>query len=125
MRELTARAIAGCPVEIAMTVIGGCWKLTLVQALIKSNSSLRYSELRQEAGDISDRTLTRQLRELEADGIVIRTVYAEVPPRVDYELTEIGRSLGPLITAIQGWGDEWLRAKTLEQPVLSRSSTDL
>ncbi|BAU95362.1 MarR family transcriptional regulator [Corynebacterium suranareeae] len=119
MRDLTARAIVGCPVETAMTVIGGCWKLTLIQALIDSNVPLRYSELRDKAGEISDRTLTRSLRELESDGIVVRTAYAEVPPRVEYELTDIGRSLAPIISAIQTWGDEWLHSYSkLSSPLI-------
>lgn len=104
MRSLTVRAMEGCPLKTAMILICDCWKVTLIQALLDANSSLRYSELRDAAGEISDRTHTRQLRELTDDGLVIREVYPEVPPRVEYALTPTARRLEPIFAEHQTWG---------------------
>lgn len=109
MREVTKKAAAGCPVEVAITVIGGCWKLTIIQSLL--TETRRYGELKRALGDVSDRTLTRQLRELEADGLVDRTVFPEVPPKVEYSLTPLGRSLEDIVGTIDAWGQRWLAAQ--------------
>lgn len=104
MRNRTVRAMEGCPFKTAMMLICGCWKVTLIQALLDANRPLRYSELRDAAGEVSDRTLTRQLRELADDGLVICEVYPEVPPRVEYALTPTARRLEPIIAEHQAWG---------------------
>lgn len=91
-----------CPVEVAISVLGGTWKLTLVKYLL--DGTRRFGELRRAVPEVNARTLTRQLRELEEDGIVLRTVYAEVPPKVEYSLTELGKSLEPIVGAMGEWG---------------------
>lgn len=91
-----------CPVEVAISVLGGSWKLTLVKHLL--DGTRRFGELRRAVPEVNARTLTRQLRELEDDGIILRTVYAQVPPKVEYSLTELGRSLEPLVEEMNAWG---------------------
>lgn len=91
-----------CAVEVALNVIGGKWKGVVLYHL--SHSTLRFSELKRKMPGITQRMLTKQLRELEADGIVNRTVYPEVPPRVEYNLTELGVSLEPIINELLNWG---------------------
>lgn len=94
-----------CPVEVAVSVLGGTWKLTLVKHLL--GGTRRFNELGRLVPLANTKTLTRQLRELEADGIVQRTVYPEVPPRVEYALTELGRSLEPIVVGMDSWGAEF------------------
>ena len=101
-RAAVTRAISVCPVEVAVAVIGGAWKMTAVKHLHQRTH--RFGELRRAVGPVTPRVLTRQLRELEADGIVARTVYAEVPPRVEYSLTPLGHSLGALVDQLDAWG---------------------
>lgn len=91
-----------CPVEVAISVLGGTWKLTLVKHLL--DGTRRFGELRRAVPEVNARTLTRQLRELEEDGIVRRTVYPEVPPKVEYALTGLGQSLEPIVQAMDAWG---------------------
>jgi DNA-binding HxlR family transcriptional regulator len=97
----------GCSVEATLEVIGGKWKGVILYHLTTSGT-LRFSELQRLKPDLSPRILTAQLRELEADGVVSRKVYAVVPPKVEYSLTDAGKSLKPLILAMQRWGDEHL-----------------
>ncbi|MGG7464991.1 MULTISPECIES: winged helix-turn-helix transcriptional regulator [unclassified Plantibacter] len=111
MRDKTAAAIAICSVETTVSIIGGCWKLTIIQELL--DRTLRYGELRRAVGEVTDRVLTRQLRELEEDGLVHREVYAEVPPRVEYSLTPMGQTLRGLVREMDSWGQAWVA----EQPV--------
>lgn len=92
-----------CPVEVTLEVIGGKWKAVLVFYL-KRGGAHRFAELRRKVPGISDRVLTRQLRELEADGVVRREVFPEVPARVEYSLTTYGESLGPVTEAMCAWG---------------------
>jgi DNA-binding HxlR family transcriptional regulator len=95
----------GCPVEATLAVIGGKWKAVLIFHLMHSGPH-RFAELRRKTTGISDRVLTRQLRELATDGIVQREVFPEVPPRVEYSLTEYGQSLGPVTEAMCQWGKQ-------------------
>jgi len=97
-----------CVVDAALDVIGGKWKGMIVYQLL-SAGPLRFNALRREVGDITQRMLTKQLRELEDDGLVSRTVYAEVPPRVEYRLTAGGAALAPVIAALKTWGEDHLR----------------
>ncbi len=92
----------GCDVEATLSVIGGRWKPILVCRLLSGRK--RFSELCRLAPNATERMITLQLRELEADGIISRHVFREVPPRVEYEATEMGRSLQPIIEAMQDWG---------------------
>ncbi|WP_063060537.1 winged helix-turn-helix transcriptional regulator [Nocardia sienata] len=96
-----------CTVEAAMEVVGGKWKMAIVNHLF--DGTLRFGELRRAMPTITQRMLTRQLRELEADGLVSRTVYAEVPPRVEYDLTELGVSLRPVAGLLGSWGEQYRR----------------
>jgi len=101
-----------CPIEAALAVIGGLWKPLILFALL--DGKLRFGELSRIVSGATQRMLTLQLRELEADGIITRTVYAEVPPRVDYQLTDAGRSLEPLLRSLHEWGFEHLNRRTSE-----------
>jgi len=93
----------GCPVEATLAVIGGKWKGVVLWHLMEG--TLRFSEIRRRLPSVTQRTLTNQLRELEADGLLIRTVYPEVPPKVEYRLSARGRSLAPVILALKAWGE--------------------
>ncbi|MEB8127664.1 transcriptional regulator [Staphylococcus succinus] len=94
--------------DLALSVIGGRWKIAIIYHLLQSNR-LRLSELQNKLPDINQRMLIRQLRELEQDKIIERTVYPVVPPKVDYILTEIGLSLDKVVYAICDWGDDYLK----------------
>jgi DNA-binding HxlR family transcriptional regulator len=93
----------GCPLEATLQVIGGKWKAVILYYLMHEGTH-RFAELRRKIARISERMLTQQLRELEADDVVHREVYAEVPPRVEYSLTDYGRTLGPVTAALCDWG---------------------
>ena len=92
-----------CAVETALATIGGKWKLRIYD-LLRKGQSVRYCLINNELGDISEKTLTAQLREMEQDGIITRVVYAEVPPRVEYKLTPLGESLQAVFEALANWG---------------------
>jgi DNA-binding HxlR family transcriptional regulator len=91
-----------CPVEITVAVTGGKWKPMIIYRLL--DGPRRFGELRRLVGSPSQRSITMQLRELEVDGIVERRVFAEVPPRVEYSLTDFGRTLTPVMLAMRDWG---------------------
>ncbi len=92
----------GCDVEATLSVIGGRWKPVIVCHLLGGKK--RFGELRRLIENATERMITLQLRELEADGVVSRQVYAEVPPRVEYDVTDFGRSLEPILELMQQWG---------------------
>ncbi|MGJ1386267.1 winged helix-turn-helix transcriptional regulator [Sphingobacterium spiritivorum] len=94
--------VESCNLTYAVCKIGGRWKLLILCKL--ENGKLRFSELRNQINGITERMLTLQLRELEKEGLVKRTVYAEVPPRVDYELTAIAKELVPIWSQLSQWG---------------------
>ena len=100
MKRLNGKS--GCAVEVTLSVMGGTWKPIVLFHLLRGKK--RFGELQRSIGGITQRMLTLQLRELEAAGIVERTVYAEVPPRVDYALTALGHSLEPVLLAMRDWG---------------------
>ena len=91
-----------CAVEATVSLIDGKWKCVILHHLLEGTA--RFNGLRRRLPEITPRMLTAQLRELEADGLVRRTVYAEVPPKVEYDLTELGRSLEPIIAVLRTWG---------------------
>ena len=93
----------GCPVETTLDVIGGKWKGIILYHLIDGKK--RFNEFRKLYPAITQRMLTLQLRELEKDGIVHREIYKEIPPKVEYSLTEFGRSLEPIILLLKDWGE--------------------
>ncbi|MHB1513793.1 MAG: winged helix-turn-helix transcriptional regulator [Acidiferrobacter sp.] len=96
----------GCPVEACLEVIGGKWKGVILFHVL--GGTKRFGELSRLLPAVTQRMLTRQLRELEADGIVIRTVYAEVPPKVEYSLSPFGKTLAPVLEVLRDWGSEYL-----------------
>ncbi|MDV3351860.1 helix-turn-helix domain-containing protein [Leptothoe sp. LEGE 181152] len=103
----------GCDVEATMSVIGGRWKPILICHLLDGRK--RFGELRRLTPNATERMITLQLRELEADGVVARHVYAEVPPRVEYELTEFGQSLKPILVVMQDWGHAFKAHRLAEE----------
>ncbi len=98
------------PMELTLEVVGGKWKSLLVYHLL--DAPLRFSELRRQVPGITEKMLTQQLRELERDGIVSRTVFPEVPPRVEYVATEHGRTLKPVLEAMCHWGRHHWQQRT-------------
>lgn len=101
------------PVELAMSRIGGVWKMPILWRL--KSKILRYGELRKAIHHISDKMLTTQLRELEADGYIDRKVYAQVPPKTEYSLTEKGKAVIPIINTIREYGLELMREEGIEE----------
>jgi len=104
MRFDTYDCSDGCPVEAALEQIAGKWKGLIIYHLM--GGTLRFNELGRRVGGVTQRSLTKQLRELEGDGIVHRKVYAEVPPRVEYSLTQKGQKLHDVISALHAWGQQ-------------------
>ena len=102
MRHDTYNCNQGCPVEATLEIIGGKWKGVILYHLLER--TYRFGELKRTMPGITQRMLTKQLRELEADGIIHRKVYAQVPPKVEYSLTEVGESLRNVITMMRDWG---------------------
>ena len=94
-----------CPVETTLMVIGDKWKVLILRDLM--NGTMRFGQLRKSVGGISQKVLTTQLRDMEAKGLVTREVFAEVPPRVEYTLTETGYSLKPVLDAMERWGMDY------------------
>lgn len=95
-------ALPACPVEVTLTLISNKWKVLILRDLMPGTK--RFGELRKSIGSVTQKMLTAQLREMESDGLISRTVYAEVPPRVEYTLTELGYSLKPILEAMLNWG---------------------
>ena len=113
MQDLTAKTYdctAGCPVEATLDLIDGKWKAIILYHLL--DGTLRFNELKRRLSRITQRMLTRQLRELEEVGLINRTIFAEMPPRVEYALTPHGRSLEPVIRALWIWGDAYLSRRS-------------
>ena len=96
-----------CPVEAALDVIGGKWKGVIAFHLMEKGV-MRFNEIRRQIPNAPRRTITRQLRELEADGVIHREVYAVVPPKVEYSLTEFGNTLAPILLLLRDWGDQYI-----------------
>ena len=104
---------SGCPVEATLELIGGKWKGLVLYHLLEG--TLRFSELRRKTPSVTQRMLTRQLRELESAGLVVRTVHAEVPPRVEYRLSAEGETLRPVIWALRDWGRTYLAPRLRDE----------
>ena len=92
-----------CPVETTLMLIGDKWKVLILRDLMPGTK--RFGELKKSIGSVSQKVLTAQLRDMVESGLVNRTVYAEVPPRVEYSLTDLGRSLKPILDAMRNWGE--------------------
>jgi DNA-binding HxlR family transcriptional regulator len=113
----------GCPVEATLDVIGGRWKGVILFHLL--GGTRRFGELRKLLPGVTQRMLTLQLRELEADGVVRREVYREVPPKVEYSLTEFGASLEPILVQMRDWGERYNgRMAAIRHEVVERMEAD-
>lgn len=102
---LTKEEMPACPVATTVQLIGSKWKLLIMRNLLAR--SWRFNELRKDLDGISQKVLTDSLRSMEQDGIITRTVYPEVPPRVEYALSELGESMRPIINAMEVWGKNY------------------
>lgn len=98
-----------CPVETTLTLIGDKWKVLILRDLMPGTK--RFGELKKSIGSVSQKVLTAQLRDMEQNGLLTRTVFAEVPPRVEYSLTELGKSLKPILDAMWNWGEEYKKSQ--------------
>ena len=97
--------LPACPVETTLTLIGDKWKVLILRDLMPGTK--RFGELKKSVGNVSQKVLTAQLRAMEESGLVNRKVYAEVPPRVEYSLTELGKSLKPILDSMWTWGEAY------------------
>lgn len=117
-RHTTLNCSPGCTVEATLELFGGKWKALILYHLFEE-PVLRFGEFRHRLPNVTQRMLTNQLRELEADGLVSRTVFPVVPPHVEYRLTDLGKTLKPVIQALKTWGDQYAhspeRDKRLKQ----------
>jgi DNA-binding HxlR family transcriptional regulator len=113
--------VTGCAVEATLAVVGGRWKPVLLFHLLEGRK--RFSDLCRAVPNATQRMITLQLRELEADGVVARHVFAQVPPRVEYELTELGRSLEPLLLQMRDWGERFKATAQSRRPDQSGASS--
>ena len=95
--------LPACPVETTLMLISDKWKVLILRDLMPG--SKRFGELKKSIGQVTQKVLTSQLRQMEENGLIVRTVYPEVPPRVEYALTELGYSLKPILDAMQTWGE--------------------
>ena len=100
-----SKILPACPVEVTLMLISDRWKVLILRDLLSGTK--RFGELKKSIGSISQKVLTSNLRSMEEDGLLTRKVYAEVPPRVEYTLTELGKSLQPILLAMQQWGLEY------------------
>ena len=99
------RSLPVCPVEVTLTLISNKWKVLILRDLLTGTK--RFGELKKSIGTVTQKVLTAQLREMEASVLLTRTVYAEVPPRVEYALTDLGLSLKPILDSMQVWGSAY------------------
>ena len=103
--QSTAPNLPACPVETTLTLISDKWKVLILRDLLTGTK--RFGELRKSIGTVSQKVLTSQLRQMEESELLTRKVYAEVPPRVEYTLTELGSSLKPIMDAMWAWGENY------------------
>lgn len=114
---LTKEEMPACPVATTVQLIGSKWKLLILRNLLAH--PWRFNELRKSLEGISQKVLTDSLRSMEEDGLVTRTVYPEVPPRVEYSVSPLGESMRPIIQAMEQWGAQYKASKAREQQGLS------
>jgi DNA-binding HxlR family transcriptional regulator len=130
MRRIGSKTVGECPCEYALRYIGGAWKIMIVVLLDRAKIR-RHAEIKRVLQGITPKILTQQLREMERDGLIRRTVYAEVPPKVEYQLTTFGETLRPVIDAMYAWGTQTREAvsramltKTNSNPCGAESQRD-
>ena len=104
--------LPACPVETTLTLIGDTWKVLILRDLLPGKK--RFGELKKSVGSVSQKVLTAQLRAMEESGLIHREVYAEVPPRVEYSLTELGMSLKPILDSMLVWGEGYKKQHSLQ-----------
>ena len=105
MGYYTQSRIHVCPVETGLELLSGKWKPRILWKL-RQNGIMRFGELKKQLEGVTQKMLTQQLRQLEKDGLIMRKVYAQVPPKVEYSFTEFGKTLGPVLDAMADWGSE-------------------
>lgn len=108
---MTEKTLPACPVETTLTLISDKWKVLIIRDLMPGTK--RFGELKRSIGGVSQKVLTSQLRQMEESGLLRRTVYPEVPPRVEYTLTELGYSLKPVLEALQDWGEAYQKSSLI------------
>ena len=106
---LTKEELPACPVATTVQMIGSKWKLLIMRNLLQR--PWRFNELKKDLEGLSQKVLTDSLRSMEADGIITRTVYPEVPPRVEYALSDLGESMRPIMDAMAAWGTDYKKSK--------------
>lgn len=102
-----------CPIEVSIEVIGGMWKTLIIRELM--GGTRRYSEIHRALAPVTHKMLAQQLRDLEGDGVLLRKVYPQVPPKVEYSLSPLGRELAPLMDAMKDWGERVVRHRKNER----------
>lgn len=115
-RERGRKKDVECPVEATLTVIGGRWKVLILRELMTGPK--RFGQLHRALAGITQKMLTQQLREMERNGILTRTVYPQIPPRVEYALTDLGKSLRPVLAAMHRWGVRHLDRQKEKSPAM-------
>lgn len=113
----------GCPVETTLSFLDGKWKGVILYHLL-TDGTLRFSELRRRLQAVTQRMLTKQLRELEEQGLLTRTIYPVVPPRVDYALTPLGQSLRPVVMMLEQWGSRHVECKDGQRRVIEPATIE-
>lgn len=113
MENVTKSELPACPVETTLTLISDKWKVLILRDLLPGTK--RFGELRKSIGQVSQKVLTAQLRQMEESGLVHRQVYPEVPPRVEYTLTDLGYSLKPVLDAMWFWGEGYKKQRGMEE----------
>ena len=108
--QTSKKELPACPVETTLMFIGNKWKVLILRDLLPGKK--RFGELKKSIGNVSQKVLTAQLRDMESNGLINRKVYPEVPPRVEYSLTELGQSLKPILDAMWNWGEEFKAQNT-------------
>lgn len=105
MSDNKLKELPACPVETTLTLIGDKWKVLILRDLLPGTK--RFGELKKSIGSVFQKVLTAQLRDMEENGLVNRKVYSEVPPKLEYSLTELGQSLKPILDAMWNWGEDY------------------
>ena len=106
--EIKKEDLPACPVKTTLSLIGDKWKVLILPDLMPGTK--RFGELKKSIGSVSQKVLTAQLRDMEANGLISRKVYAEVPPRLEYSLTNLGKSLKPILDAMKNWGEDYKKS---------------
>lgn len=109
---MSTKTLPACPVETTLSLIGDKWKVLILRDLMPGTK--RFGELKRSVGGVTQKVLTTQLRQMEDCGLLTRTVYPEVPPKVEYTLTELGYSLKPVLDALSAWGEGYQKSTQTE-----------